>query len=151
MKKCFKCGKEQPLTEFYKHSQMADGHLNKCKTCTKADVSTNYRENITHYKEYEQKRMRLSHRKEASKRYAKENPHIIKKGHDKYRKKWPLKSVAHYLTSNAIRDNRLNREPCVVCGDTKVEAHHDDYYKPLEVTWLCKKHHLERHGKVCCV
>lgn len=39
---CFKCGRELPITEFYKHDAMSDGHLNKCKECTRKDVHANY-------------------------------------------------------------------------------------------------------------
>ena len=55
-KECFKCNTIKPLEDFYTHPQMADGRVNKCKQCNKKYVSQNYRNNITHYKEYVQKR-----------------------------------------------------------------------------------------------
>jgi DNA-binding XRE family transcriptional regulator len=52
-----------------------------------------------------------------------------------------------YLNSN-IRRGVVQKQPCSVCGTTyELEAHHDDYEKPLQVTWFCRKHHKEFHMK----
>src|SRR4051794_35021635 len=37
-KRCFKCNRLHPLSDFYVHTEMADGHLNKCKDCARKDA-----------------------------------------------------------------------------------------------------------------
>ena len=49
MKECFKCNQKKPITEFYKHKKMLDGHLNKCKECTKKDVKGGFGAGIKAY------------------------------------------------------------------------------------------------------
>jgi ribosomal protein S27AE len=136
MKECFKCNQVKPLSEFYAHPQMADGHLNKCKECNKADVRQNYVAKRLAYAAYYQAREQTARRKEQVRRYAENS-----------RKLSPEKYAAHTAVGNAVLDGRLKRQPCEVCGAEKVEAHHDDYSKPLDVRWLCFKHHREVHGQ----
>jgi hypothetical protein len=45
----------------------------------------------------------------------------------------------------ALENKSLTRQLCMLCGGT-AEAHHNDYYKPLEVMWLCRKHHKQLHS-----
>ena len=41
----------------------------------------------------------------------------------------------------------LKQQPCITCG-LPGERHHSDYTKPLEVIFLCRKHHSELHNKL---
>lgn len=134
-KVCFKCGIEQPLTEFYKHKQMADGHLNKCKTCTKTDTTTNRTANIDFYRQYDKERQQRPERRAKKSVYQ-----------STQRTKYSNKYHARTMVGNAIRDGRLKKQPCEICGAIGVEAHHSDYYKPLEVRWLCQEHHKAFHA-----
>jgi len=50
----------------------------------------------------------------------------------------------------AVRTGRLVRQPCADCGAEKVQAHHHNGYDPeheLDVVWLCRPHHMARHGR----
>lgn len=57
------------------------------------------------------------------------------------------KDIARGISLRAIRSGELVPEPCDVCGRLPTEGHHDDYSKPLDVRWLCHKHHSEVHGR----
>lgn len=52
---------------------------------------------------------------------------------------------ARNTLNNAIRDGKLERLACEVCGASRSQAHHEDYAKPLEVRWLCQIHHAQIH------
>jgi hypothetical protein len=67
----------------------------------------------------------------------------------KNRKKNPLHARARGIVVGALRTGKLKRQLCEVEGCGKPgQAHHTDYEKPLEVTWLCHKHHVEAHGRL---
>lgn len=51
----------------------------------------------------------------------------------------------HLAVERAIERGILKKQPCEVCSNPKASAHHDDYAKPLDVRWLCRKHHFEWH------
>lgn len=57
-----------------------------------------------------------------------------------------FKENSRRMARYAIRKGYLIRQPCEVCStEIDVQAHHDDYSKPLDVRWLCRKHHREHH------
>lgn len=68
-----------------------------------------------------------------------------KQSKQRTKEKNPEKHLARASVTKALRNGILVRLPCGVCGSEKSEGHHDDYSKPLEVRWLCRKHHSEIH------
>jgi len=46
----------------------------------------------------------------------------------------------------ALISGKLKRGHCKTCGAIgDILGHHNDYSKPYEVTWLCRKHHYNLH------
>ncbi len=61
--------------------------------------------------------------------------------------KHPEKKAAYTIVNSAVASKKLTKGTCEICKAKKVEAHHDDYTKPLKVRWLCRIHHAELHRK----
>ena len=60
----------------------------------------------------------------------------------------PKRVKATTELNRAVRNGDIVKQPCEVCGDIEAEAHHNDYTKPLEVAWLCSRHHKRLHSKI---
>ena len=152
-KECFKCSAIKPLEEFYKHKGMGDGHLNKCKECTKLDTFGRTYEEIEKRKERDRNRPNKEDRVTKNK-VRLENDPIAKRKNNEQKNEWCKKNKekrnAHLRVSRAVMNGTIKREyNCSACSyDIKVEAHHEDYAKPLEVIWLCSKCHHARHVEI---
>lgn len=54
--------------------------------------------------------------------------------------------MARWILNRRIKTGTVIKRPCQICGASKVDAHHDDYAKPLDVKWFCRTHHQEYHA-----
>ena len=58
-----------------------------------------------------------------------------------------LRSNARAYANVYQRRGKLVPAPCSICHDPAAQKHHDDYSKPLQVRWLCRKCHLALHSR----
>lgn len=131
-KRCNRCGIMKYLTEFYRHPTGADGYTSGCKECLRA--------NMRRYSKTEGRRL-------AHERYRKSGKGRVTQA--AAAKAWshrnPETRAIYTKVYRAVKSGKLLKQPCEVCGADRVEAHHDDYSRPLDVRWLCKRHHEDLH------
>ena len=128
-KVCFKCGRLLPLDSFYKHSQMGDGHLNKCKDCTKKDAHNRWIKKSKDQEWVEKERARV---REKFKRLG-------------YREKYKT-TCLHSFLPNAY--NNISRKFRQYCFTKKgFEFHHWNYNILNSVFRVSRKAHkcIHRH------
>lgn len=126
--KCY-CGAKF-CEECYKDKRTKSGLYSACKECC-----------ISNHK---------SHKREYQKKYRREHLEEYNEYQRKYVKKYRTgRGRKKYLCCNKfryyLRRGKVEKKPCEICGSLKVQGHHEDYSKPLEVRWLCSKHHQELH------
>lgn len=126
----------------------------KCKECVKEAVNKRRIEKIEEIREYDRNRPNAKERAEKHKERMRllktEDPDKFKK-HEKQKANWSKKNRhkknAHLRVQRALFNGILTRpSDCEHCEEKKqLEAHHEDYSKPLEVLWLCVECHNKRH------
>ena len=131
-KMCSSCSETKDVSMFQKRSMSKDGLTAACKKCLSArDKSRDSQE-----------------RRKARYAYAKTERGIEtrRRGRKAWEERNPDKRACHVITGNAIRRGRITNGPCsICCSTTNIEAHHNDYAKPLDVIWLCRQCHADHH------
>lgn len=130
---CSRCGKVKAISEFHK---TGGSRIHSwCKSCSKAERRRRY---------LLRKQTELS----MNAKWRKSHRPLMRKYGREYAQRSLFQNAARVQVRLALKYGRLKRNPCEVCGNKKVEAHHDDYTKQLNVRWLCKNHHEEVHHGV---
>ena len=144
MKRCSRCKEEKNLDEFSRDKSAKDGLQYMCKICQKEHYQMNK----------EKKKQYYLMNKEKRKEYVQMNKEEIKQYHKEYNKDYyhrnPEKQKARQKLNYAVKSGKVHKPLyCSSCDrDKHLEAHHTDYSKPLEVTWLCRTCHVELHNRL---
>jgi hypothetical protein len=70
-----------------------------------------------------------------------------------YSKLWPEQAKAKWLVQKAVQRGKIIKPlRCQRCGSPfpahKLQAHHHDYTRPLDVSWYCSFCHKETHKEL---
>lgn len=147
MTTCKLCGVETHPGNTY--SRMTS----RCRDCHKAAMRANRAAKVEYYRAYDTKRFQEDPRvRERHSRYRKTEAGkaALKRGHDRWVSDNPEKRAAHNALNNAVRDGIVEKpDACQCCGaiGLRIEAHHDDYSRPLVVRWMCRACHLSEHRR----
>ena len=142
---CKICGATSEETVFYARVN------SRCAECHKAKVKENRAAKVDHYRSYDatrfQKdpRVRARHEKYRSSDAGKES---LRKAREKWRLENPEKRAAHIILGNRVKCGNVQKpDICEACSKSgcRIEGHHHDYSKPLDVKWLCSKCHSDLH------
>lgn len=163
-KVCIHCKSCKTLEDFNKAKDNQDGKASYCRACTKIKnakrvfsaeykakrvpyMATYYRKNqkILSFKNTEYYRRTADIRNKLSREYIRAHPEKRRVTLKSYYANNPIQIKARTRYATALRNGSLTKGPCALCGNSKVEGHHCDYTKPLEVLWLCVKHHKAWH------
>ncbi len=130
-KTCSKCQRLLPILEF---SPRGNRHASRCKRCHREEMRTI---TITD-RERCRERSRVQ-RREHSEAVA------------RWQRAWREKNKEKIDAKNEAR--RAGVQPpgvCSGCGTTgrRLEGHHEDYTKALDVVWLCRACHALRHREL---
>lgn len=141
---CKKCQSEKADDAFYASNKT------RCKECVISDVMKHRQENLEKIRAYDRMRGSMPHRVSGRAEYRKTQAYAQshKAAAERWAAKHPERRKASHLVGNAVRDGKIKATPCHVCGAEKVEGHHPDYSRPLDVVWLCQPHHKQAHALV---
>lgn len=157
MKICSKCKIKKTEDGFYRNKNEKDGFSYQCKDCAKkysqspAGIACGkrYWKKLRKTDEYHARLVRQREYGVSTKGKASAKKYGQSEKGKELRKKRRMENMekyrARYKIKNAIEYGQLKRLPCVVCKNPKSEGHHPDYSKPLDVIFLCLKHHRELH------
>lgn len=133
MKTCFKCGDQKELTEFYGHSKMKDGTLNKCKDCAKRDSDRRHKALIETDASFVQSE-KLRNRQKYYRLYKGVKPNDRSKGDENYFNKYPEKRLA------AIASQRIDKPEGFHCHHW---SYNEEHFK--DVILLPRELHYRVH------
>ena len=135
LKVCKQCNEAKELASFYRHPHGRNGLQHLCKDCQKHKMKMRRLTN-PYVQQFERARAKTPERR----KYARENS-------DRWNRENPAGYRAHNILHAAVRDGKLIKQPCALCGTTEhVHGHHKNYAEPLNVVWLCARCHHRLHA-----